>query len=236
MGDAHTSRVAVVTIDGPSGTGKGTLAGLLARALGWHCLDSGALYRAVGLEALRQGIPLTSSQEARLASLAHHLGLHFEPSREGLVRTFLGEEEVTWALRQGEVSEAASLVAALPEVREALLALQRSFRREPGLVADGRDMGTVVFPYAPIKLFLTATLEERARRRFEQLRAQGVNVRLDELIEELRQRDTRDAQRQAAPLRPAEDAHVIDTTKLSIEEVLAQALDRTRQALPDRFS
>lgn len=224
----------VVTVDGPSGTGKGTLAGLLARELGWHYLDSGALYRAVGLEALRRGIPLDAGQEDRLAALARDLDVRFQPSPEGGVRSFLAGDEVTRHLRTAEVSEAASVVASLPAVREGLLALQRSFRRMPGLVADGRDMGTVVFPDAPVKLYLDATPAERARRRYEQLRAQGADVNLDQLSQELRQRDQRDAQRQAAPLRPAEGAYVIDTTDVSIEGVLAEALRRVRQELPDR--
>lgn len=221
----------VVTIDGPSGTGKGTLAGLLARELGWHYLDSGALYRAVALEALRREISLAEGREEEVASLARCLDLHFEPSREGDVRVFLAGEEVTRALRSGEVSEAASIVAATPAVREGLLDLQHGFRQPPGLVADGRDMGTVVFPEVPVKLFLTATPEERARRRYEQLRAQGADVNLDRIRKELAQRDERDAQRQAAPLRPAEGAYIIDTTEIPIEGVLTEALTRVRQAL-----
>jgi len=220
----------VVTIDGPSGTGKGTLAGLLARELGWHYLDSGALYRAVALEALSQGIPLEGDRQEEVANLARRLDLRFEPSREGDVRVFLAGEEVTRALRSAEVSEAASIVAASAAVREGLLDLQHGFRQSPGLVADGRDMGTVVFPDAPVKLFLTATPEERARRRYEQLRAQGADVNLDRIRKELEQRDDRDAQRQAAPLRPAEGAYIIDTTEIPIEGVLTEALTRVRQA------
>lgn len=234
MANDPATRAPVVTVDGPSGTGKGTLAGLLARELGWHYLDSGALYRTVGLVGLRRRIPLEPEQEDRLGALARDLDIRFEPSAEGSVRAFLGGEEVTGDLRTGEVSEAASVVASLPAVREGLLDLQRSFRRMPGLVADGRDMGTVVFPDAPVKLYLDATPEERARRRYEQLRGRGVDVSLDQLSGELRQRDQRDAQRQAAPLRPAEGAYVIDTTDVSIEGVLAEALRRVRQELPDQ--
>lgn len=225
----------VVTIDGPSGTGKGTVATLLARELDWHFLDSGALYRAVGWAALRRGVPLDAAHAPELGELARHLGIRFEATAEGPVRAYVDQEEVTQGLRTGEVSEAASVVAAMQPVREGLLGLQRDFRQEPGLVADGRDMGTVVFPDAPAKIFLNATPEERARRRYEQLRQQGADVNLDRIKEELRQRDERDTQRKAAPLRPAEGAYVIDTTDISVEEVLAEALTWVRQRLPERF-
>lgn len=222
----------VVTIDGPSGTGKGTVATLLARELGWHYLDSGALYRGVGLAAGRRGLPLEAARAEALGELARNLAIRFEPTADGPVRAFVDGQEVTAELRSGEVSEAASVVASMQPVRDGLYDLQRGFRQAPGLVADGRDMGTVVFPDAPAKLFLTATPEERARRRYQQLRGQGVDVTLDRIQMELRQRDERDAQRKAAPLRPSEGAYVIDTTDISIEEVLAEALNWVRQRLP----
>ena len=226
---ANGGEAPVVTIDGPSGTGKGTIATLLAQELAWHYLDSGALYRAVAWAAGRQGLPLESTRAPELGELARHLGIRFAPTAEGPVQVFIDEEEVTAALRSGEISEGASVVAAMEPVRDGLLDLQRSFAQGPGLVADGRDMGTVVFPQAPAKLFLTATPEERAVRRYEQLRGQGVDVTLDRIREELRQRDERDAQRAVAPLRPADDAYVVDTTDISIEEVLAEVLHWVRQ-------
>ncbi|MFP4560336.1 MAG: (d)CMP kinase [Thiohalorhabdus sp.] len=225
----------VVTIDGPSGTGKGTLANLLAQELGWHYLDSGALYRAVGWAAIQEGIPLEAAHAEELGALARNLDIRFQPEAEGPVRTFIGEQEVTQDLRSGPVSEAASIVASLKPVRDGLLDLQRRFRAPPGLVADGRDMGTVVFPEAPAKIFLTATPEERARRRYEQLRGQGCDVNLERITEELRQRDERDTHRNVAPLRPSEGAYVIDTTDISIEEVVAETLRRVRQSLPEKF-
>jgi cytidylate kinase len=229
------SKAPVVTIDGPSGTGKGTIATLMARELEWHYLDSGALYRAVAWAAGREGVPLDAGKAVELGDLARNLGIRFEPTAEGPVRIFIDDDEVTQALRTGEISEGASVVAAMEPVRDGLLALQRSFNLEPGLVADGRDMGTVVFPEAPAKLFLTATPEERALRRYEQLRGQGSDVTLDRIRDELRQRDERDARRTVAPLRPADDAYVVDTTEISIEEVLAEALNWVRQRCSDRL-
>ena len=225
----------VVAIDGPSGTGKGTVATLLARELGWHYLDSGALYRAVGLAANQRGFALEAAEAENLGELARTLAIRFEPTADGPVRAFVDEREVTGELRSNATSEAASVVAAMQPVRDGLLELQRSFRQEPGLVADGRDMGTVVFPEAPAKIFLTATPEERARRRYDQLRGQGVDVTLDRIQQDLRQRDERDTHRKAAPLRPSEGAYVVDTTEISIEEVLAEALNWVRQRLPERF-
>ncbi|HKJ71132.1 MAG TPA: (d)CMP kinase [Gammaproteobacteria bacterium] len=225
----------VVTIDGPSGTGKGTVATLLARELGWHYLDSGALYRAVGWAARRRGVPLEAARARELGELARTLAIRFEPTAEGPVRALVDGEEVTAELRSGETSEAASVVASMQPVRDGLFELQRSFRQEPGLVADGRDMGTVVFPDAPAKVFLTATPEERAKRRYDQLRGQGVDVTLGRIQAELRQRDERDTQRTAAPLRPSDGAYVVDTTDISIEEVLAETLNWVRQRLPERF-
>ncbi|HKJ87890.1 MAG TPA: (d)CMP kinase [Gammaproteobacteria bacterium] len=226
----------VVTIDGPSGTGKGTLANLLARELGWHYLDSGALYRAVAWAGRSEGLQLEAGQAEALGEVARNLAIRFLPVETGDVRVFIGDREVTRELRSGPVSEGASIVASMKPVREGLLDLQRCFRRAPGLVADGRDMGTVVFPESPAKIFLTATPEERARRRYEQLRAQNSDVTLERIAQDLRQRDERDAHRTVAPLRPAEGAYVIDTTDISIEEVLAEALHRVWQCFPDQFA
>ncbi|WP_028241059.1 (d)CMP kinase [Stutzerimonas azotifigens] len=209
----------VITIDGPSGSGKGTIAALLARQLGWHLLDSGALYRLLAFAARNHGVDLTN--EEALKVLAAHLDVQFDGRIPGQGPTIVLEgEEVTQAIRNEQVGAGASQVAALPAVREALLQRQRAFQEPPGLVADGRDMGTVVFPDAPLKIFLTASAEERARRRYEQLKAKGDDVNLASLLEEIRVRDERDTQRAVAPLKPADDAIQLDSTTLSIEEVL----------------
>lgn len=209
----------VIAIDGPSGSGKGTVAALLARRLGWHLLDSGALYRLLGYAAQKHGIELTDEQS--LGRLAAALDVQFDTSRLGQGPTIVLEgEDVTHAIRNEQVGAWASQVAALPLVRQALLQRQQDFQEVPGLVADGRDMGTVVFPQAALKIFLTASAEERARRRFEQLKAKGSDVNLASLLEEIRVRDERDTQRAVAPLKPADDAVQLDSTTLSIEEVL----------------
>ncbi|HFD91846.1 MAG TPA: (d)CMP kinase [Gammaproteobacteria bacterium] len=213
----------VITIDGPGGSGKGTVSRRLARRLGWHFLDSGALYRLVGLAARRRGVDL--GDEAALARLARDLDVRFEEDpAAGEVRIWLEGEEVSDSLRSEACGEAASRVAALPAVREALLERQRAFRRPPGLVADGRDMGTVVFPSAALKIFLTASAEERARRRYKQLKDKGMDVRLNSLLEEIEARDARDMQRAHAPLKAAADAVRVDTTAMSIEEVVDHIL------------
>jgi len=219
----------VIAIDGPGGSGKGTVAQLLARRLGWHLLDSGALYRVLGLAAERNGVGL--DDEAGLAALAASLDVAFvgEPGG-GVPRVVLERENVSEAIRSERCGENASRVAALPAVRAALLARQRAFRRPPGLVADGRDMGTVVFPQAEVKIFLTASPEERARRRYKQLIDKGIESNICSLARDIAARDHRDRERAAAPLRPAEDAVVIDTTghgiDVVLEHVLAVAADR----------
>jgi len=212
----------VITIDGPSGSGKGTISHLVAERLGYHFLDSGALYRLLALAADRHAIPLEN--EAALVTLAEHLDVQFKRNGAGDSIIILESEEVTDAIRNEEVAGAASRVAALPAVREALLARQRAFAEAPGLVADGRDMGTVVFPDAPVKVFLTASQDERAQRRYNQLKEKGNDVNLAVLLKEIAERDERDASRLVAPLKPASDALVIDTTATAIEEVTDQVL------------
>ncbi len=211
--------VPVITIDGPSGTGKGTIGLLLADWLDWNFLDSGALYRLVALAALRRAISLEDEQA--LGRLARELPVEFR-RRGRELEILLEGEPVGEAIRDEQVAAAASRVAALGAVRAGLLALQRGFRRPPGLIADGRDMGTVVFPDAPLKLYLTASAEERARRRYKQLKEKGNDVSLAQLAEDIARRDTRDSERELSPLRPAEDAIIIDTSDLGIEEVFAR--------------
>lgn len=220
---AQADKVPVVTVDGPGGAGKGTVTQMLARRLGWHLLDSGALYRLTALAARRQGVAL--SDEAGLVAVAAGLDVSFQPTPAGEpVRVFLAGEDVTSDIRTEETGDGASRVAVIQAVRDALLQRQRDFRQPPGLVADGRDMGTVVFPDAPVKIFLTASAEERATRRHLQLKAAGVDVNIQNLLEEIRARDERDMNRSAAPLKPADDAQVIDSTGLGIEEVLSEVM------------
>lgn len=219
----------VLALDGPSGAGKGTVARVVAAELGWHLLDSGALYRLTALHACRQDVPVDDEQA--LAALAADLPVAFLQDDQGEPHIRLADEDVTWQIRTEQVGDAASRVAAIPAVREALLQRQRAFRQPPGLVADGRDMGTVVFPDAPVKIFLTASAEERARRRYKQLKDQGVSVTLASLSEEIAERDRRDAQRSAAPLRPSRDALELDTTGVPVEKVIGQVLARVRAHL-----
>lgn len=212
----------VITVDGPSGVGKGALCQWLAKRLGWHLLDSGALYRLTALAARRRNIAL--EDEGEVAAVAAGLEVEFAVGAEGAMRTILAGEEVGTVIRSEASGNAASRVAALAAVRAALLQRQRDFRRFPGLIADGRDMGTVVFSDAGLKLFLTAGAEERARRRYKQLRENGMDANLKNLVDEITERDVRDAQRSVAPLKPAADAEILDTTRLSITEVRGWAL------------
>lgn len=211
----------IVTIDGPSGSGKGTISRALAARLRWHLLDSGALYRLVALAAARRGNP---EDPAELARRARAMDVSFG-SAAIAEQVLLDGEDVTEALRTEGVGAAASQVASVPAVREALLQRQRDFVRPPGLVADGRDMGTVVFPAADLKVFLTATADERAMRRHKQLKGKGIDVSLRDLSWDIAQRDARDASRSVAPLRPAPDARTIDSTDLTPEEVIARILE-----------
>ncbi len=214
--------VPVVTIDGPSGSGKGTIGRLLAQKLRWHYLDSGALYRLVALAALRRHLDLGDARA--LAEAAANLNARFAPGSAG-ERIYLDGVDVGAELRTERAGDAASKVAAIPEVRTALLARQRDFAVAPGLVADGRDMGTVVFPAAALKVVLTASAEARAMRRHKQLKEKGIDVSLPDLSWDIAQRDARDATRTVAPFRPASDAQIIDSTSLAPEEVVAHILD-----------
>ncbi len=223
------SDIPVITVDGPGGSGKGTITQMLAKSLGWHLLDSGALYRLTALAALRQGVPL--DDESQLVGVAASLDVSFEPTAPGEpVRVLLSGDDVTNEVRTEACGDNASKVAVIQPVRDALLQRQRDFRVAPGLVADGRDMGTVVFPDAPVKIFLTASAEERAQRRYSQLKDAGVDVNIDALLKEIRVRDERDMNREAAPLKPADDAQVIDSTGLSIKEVLDRCMAAAGQA------
>ena len=212
----------VLTIDGPSGSGKGTVSRTVAHALGWHYLDSGALYRAVGLAAAWEQIDLSDAEA--VAACAARTVIRFDGDGDGEPKVWVNGKDATHQLRMETAGAAASAIAAHPPVRTALTDLQRSFRAEPGLVADGRDMGTVIFPDALFKVFLTASAEERARRRHKQLKEKGVSVNFDSLLHEISARDERDANRAVAPLKPAPDALFLDSTGRSIGEVVQHVL------------
>lgn len=219
--NARAGSIPVITIDGPSASGKGTVAERVAAALGFHFLDSGALYRLTALWAIRQGVPL--DDETRVAALAATLPASF---RGGAV--WLADEDVTAAIRAEAVGEGASRVAALPAVRAALLERQRAYRQAPGLVADGRDMGTVVFGDAVAKVFLTASAEARAQRRYKQLIEKGNSANLSALVADMRARDARDTARAVAPLKPAADALLLDTTHMDVESAVQAVLTHYR--------
>lgn len=225
-----TEKVPVIAIDGPSGSGKGTISQMLAAALGFHYLDSGALYRLLALAAQRHKVALDNVEG--LSVLAAHMDIAFEMDPEGnSPRVVLESEDVSDIIRSENVGTQASLVAAIPEVRNALLQRQRMFARAPGLVADGRDMGTVVFGGAEVKIFLTASPEERVRRRHKQLIGKEESDSLAALVEQVKERDERDESRSVSPLKPAEDAFILDSTGIPCTEVFAQVLDRVKAKL-----
>ncbi|MBW3512565.1 (d)CMP kinase [Janthinobacterium sp. NKUCC06_STL] len=212
-----TSNIPVIAIDGPTASGKGTVAHRVADKLGFHYLDSGALYRLTALSALRRGTDLRD--EHALAKLAEHLPCHFAGGE-----ILLAHENVTEQIRAEEVGNTASKIAVLPTVRHALVGLQLGFRKTPGLVADGRDMGTVIFPHAPLKVFLTASVEARAQRRYKQLIDKGFSANMEDLLMDLQARDERDTHRAIAPLVPAEGAHVLDTSAMTADEAVETVL------------
>lgn len=225
-----TTTAPTITLDGPSGAGKGTISLILARRLGFHYLDSGALYRALAVAAARHQLAITNIEA--LAVLAAHMDISFAMERDDTEpRVVLEGEDVTRLVRGEDAGVMASRVATIPEVRTALLRRQRAFAREPGLVADGRDMGTVVFPAAALKVFLTASAEERARRRYKQLIGKGETANLAALIEAVNERDERDRNRAVAPLRPAEGAMHVDSTGRTIDEVVAVILAAAKERL-----
>lgn len=222
----------VICLDGPSGVGKGTACLAVARRLGWKILDSGSLYRITALQVSRR-FPkddVNSIKESQVTEIAVNLDVSYG-EKKGELSVFLGEENITELIRNEKIGAIASQIAVLPTVRQALLERQRAFLQAPGLIADGRDMGTVVFPDAALKIYLTASAEKRAERRYKQLKGKGIDVNLPSLVEELRQRDERDMNRQAAPLKPADDAIIIDTTTLNIEQVTEQVMVLVKQRI-----
>ena len=232
--NTHTDKTSVITIDGPAGSGKGTISQRVATALGWHILDSGALYRLVALATLNKGIQLDSSNvETEIFQIAKNLDVVFSPSNDKGLTIQLEGLDVTQAIRAEECGNIASKVAAIKAVRTALLERQRAFLTSPGLVADGRDMGTVVFPESKLKIFLTASAEIRGKRRLKQLKQQGIDASLLGLIHDIEERDARDMQRKDAPLVPADDAMIIDTSNLSIDEVVDIVLNALKEPIQD---
>ncbi|MBS0455822.1 MAG: (d)CMP kinase [Proteobacteria bacterium] len=221
--------IPVLTIDGPSGSGKGTISRIVASRLGWHYLDSGALYRVVGYAAGRDGADV--SDATAMAALAARTAVRFVTAGDAEPRVLVDGVDATDAIRTESAGAAASVVAAMPAVRQALLDKQCAFRQRPGLVADGRDMGTVVFPDAGCKVFLTASADQRAQRRHKQLKEKGLSVNIDDLLREILARDARDAERAVSPLKPADDAVLIDTTDVPVERVVARVL----ALLPDHI-
>jgi len=228
---SQTAVAKVLTIDGPSGSGKGTISLLIAQRLGWHFLDSGALYRVLARYAIDKKIAL--SDEAAVSNLANNLPVEFQYAFTSHLssKIILAGVEVTTIIRSETCANAASKIAALPAVRDALLARQRAFLKPPGLVADGRDMGTVVFPHAFCKVFLEASVQERAKRRYLQLKEQGLDGNLQKLIGEISNRDARDKQRVISPMIPAQDAIIVDTTGFTITEVLKQVMTEVAKRL-----
>lgn len=232
MQNSQTKQFPVITIDGPAGSGKGTISQRVAETLGWHILDSGALYRLVALATLQKRISLdkniaseeVETSESKVIEIARNLDVEFLPDDLGNVKIMLDGKDVTQAIRAEECGNTASKIATFKLVRTALLKRQQQFSKEPGLVADGRDMGTIVFPDAPVKIFLTASAEIRGERRLNQLKEQGISANLRGLIRDIEERDARDMQRKDAPLVPADDAIIIDTGKLSIDEVVDTVL------------
>lgn len=223
-----SERAPIITIDGPSGSGKGTISAVLAQTLGWHILDSGALYRLTALGALEANVDLAHVDT--VVEIAKNVRIRFQPiEKEQII--YLNDTDVTDEIRSETVGDAASRVAAMQPVRDALLDRQRAFAKAPGLIADGRDMGTVVFPDAELKVFLTASAEERANRRYKQLIDKNFDVNLRALLQEIEQRDERDSSRAAAPLRPADDAVVIDSSNLDIAAVVARIVALKNQRL-----
>lgn len=232
MSDSEASAdgaIPVICIDGPSGSGKGTIAQYVARTLGFHLLDSGALYRLTALAAAKRGVDL--DDDAGVARVAAEMRPYFEPAEDRGLRTYLDGTNVTREIRAEEMGMNASRVAALASVRAVLLERQRGFREPPGLVADGRDMGTAVFPGADLKIFLTASAEERAIRRHKQLKEKGIGVSLRGLLKDIEARDAQDTQRKASPLKAADDAVMLDSTGMSIEEVTDRVLELARERL-----
>ncbi len=232
MINVSESEVPIITVDGPSGTGKGTICSYLTDWLQWNFLDSGALYRVLALAAKNRGI--NNDDEVALATLAENLNVEFRIAGAGsLVNVVLDDKVVTDDIRTEEAGNAASLVAPIIAVREALLSRQKAFHKAPGLVADGRDMGTVVFPQATLKIYLTASAEERAKRRLKQLMDKGISANLRDLSADIAERDERDSTRAASPLKPAEDAVIVDTSSLGIDAVVEKISDLVKKRIPE---